>query len=206
MWKKLVSCTCALMCACLIPTVSFAADGTPVLSGESEACALTKIYYYQPLSDGGSGNYSIRSDSVYCTVTERITDDGGDCYRVADSTPLSDTSLFRRKSEINIGANYVRQISATDRENENATGSNFCLKLTKDYSGQDTVIEFQNTYTALQDATLQVYSAANPKDLREMTIRKGAQFTAVSRISLNDRTTSVSNYPVETLKDARGTK
>ncbi|WP_368236756.1 hypothetical protein, partial [Anaerotruncus rubiinfantis] len=62
------------------------------------------------------------------------------------------------------------------------------------------------TYTALQDATLQVYSAANPKDLREMTIRKGAQFTAVSRISLNDRTTSVSNYPVETLKDARGTK
>lgn len=196
MLRKLSGFLLSLICVCSLAVSASAAE--PAVKTESTAAAITKIYDYQPLAGGRIG--PISTDALICTVTERICDDKGNYYVLADSTPLHDSSLFSAKTKITTGAGIVRTIQpAADPEEKNRSA--FRLGLSKDYSGQHETIAFTAAYTAKQDTILNVKLVKGDiADTQELPIQKGAIITANCKLILNSDTISVTNYTQSHIK------
>lgn len=195
MYRKLSGFVLSLVCVCgLAITVSAATE--PAVTTESSATAITKIYEYQPLASGKSGVVS--SDALVCTVTERIYDAKGNFYLLENSSPLHDSSLFSRRTDVLTGAGVVRSITPIADPGENDCSA-FRIALTKEYSGQQEVLAFTNTYTAKEDTVLTVKPVRGGASV-ELLVKKGAKIISNGKLILNADTISVTNYTEARLK------
>ena len=195
MYRKLSGFVLSLVCVCgLAITVSAATE--PAVTTESSATAITKIYEYQPLASGKSGVVS--SDALVCTVTERIYDAKGNFYLLENSSPLHDSSLFSRRTDVLTGAGVVRSITPIADPGENDRSA-FRIALTKEYSGQQEVLAFTNTYTAKEDTVLTVKPVRGGAS-EELLVKKGAKIISNGKLLLNADTISVTNYTEARLK------
>ncbi len=191
--KFIRSCATALLCACLLSGTAYAEGTTPTLSKDCETSAVTKIYSYVPLAVNTGFT---KSDEVYCMVTERIYDNSGNVYILSDSAPFSDSSLFRKKTTVTVGANYVRKVTPAEYSKDGFSGSSFRIALDRSYSGQHAVIGFENRYTALSDVVLQVFPANGGQEIG-LLMKAGTEFTSVSKLVLSEKATLVTAYPDE---------
>ena len=192
MLRRILTLLLSAACVGLLSVSAFAAD-TPVLSGESSAMAGASLYNYKPFAAGTGAR---AKDVAYCAVTERVRDDNGNCYIVQDSAPLSNTSLFRRKINVEIGADVVDKIAladADDAKNEFA-GTSYAITLESDYYGQHAVIAFETVYTAKEDAVLTVAPLLGG-ETQELAVQKGAQITCISRVTLSEDAVLATSYP-----------
>lgn len=200
MYRKLSGLLLSVACVCTL-TVS-AAAAAPAIKTESTATAITKIYDYQPLATGKSGLVS--TDALICTASERLCDSQGKYYRLVDSTPLHDRTLFSTKTEVNTGAGIVRTIQPiADPAEQNRSA--FRIALTKEYSGQLATIDFTASYTAKQDTILNVRPVGGDvSEVQELPVSKGAKIFASSKLILNADTIAVSNYTQAHMKERLG--
>lgn len=195
MYRKLSGFVLSLVCVCgLAITVSAASE--PAVTTESSAAAITKIYEYQPLASGKSG--AVSSDALVCTVTERIYDAKGNFYLLEDSSPLNDSNLFSRRTDVLTGAGVVRSITPVADPDGNERSA-FRIALTKEYSGQQEVLAFTNTYTAKEDTVLTVKPVRGGASV-ELLVKKGAKIISNGKLILNADTISVTNYTEARLK------
>lgn len=195
MYRKLSGFVLSLVCVCgLAITVSAASE--PAVTTESSAAAITKIYEYQPLASGKSG--AVSSDALVCTVTERIYDAKGSFYLLEDSSPLNDSNLFSRRTDVLTGAGVVRSITPVADPDGNERSA-FRIALTKEYSGQQEVLAFTNTYTAKEDTVLTVKPVRGGASV-ELLVKKGAKIISNGKLILNADTISVTNYTEARLK------
>ena len=195
MYRKLSGFVLSLVCVCgLAITVSAASE--PAVTTESSAAAITKIYEYQPLASGKSG--AVSSDALVCTVTERIYDAKGSFYLLEDRSPLNDSNLFSRRTDVLTGAGVVRSITPVADPDGNERSA-FRIALTKEYSGQQEVLAFTNTYTAKEDTVLTVKPVRGGASV-ELLVKKGAKIISNGKLILNADTISVTNYTEARLK------
>lgn len=195
MYRKLSGFLLSLVCVCGLATSVSAASG-PAVTAESSATAITKIYEYQPLASGRSGPVS--SDALVCTVTERVYDAKGNFYLLEDSSPLHNSSLFSSRTNVTSGAGIIRSITPV-ADPEGHARSAFCIALTKEYSGQQEIVAFTNTYTAKEDTVLTVKPVRGGTSV-ELPVKKGAKIVSNCKLVLNADTISVTNYTEARLK------
>lgn len=195
MYRKLSGFVLSLVCVCgLAITVSAASE--PAVTTESSAAAITKIYEYQPLASGKSG--AVSSDALVCTVTERIYDAKGNFYLLENSSSLNDSNLFSRRTDVLTGAGVVRSITPVADPDGNERSA-FRIALTKEYSGQQEVLAFTNTYTAKENTVLTVKPVRGGASV-ELFVKKGAKIISNGKLILNADTISVTNYTEARLK------
>ena len=85
MRQKLLSVLLAVLVVCGIAIPAYAAE-SPVLSKECKVLSNTVIYNYVMLAAPYSRG--VKGDAVYCRIVDRVRDDDGNAYQVADSAQL----------------------------------------------------------------------------------------------------------------------
>ena len=193
MRQKLLSVLLAVLVVCGIAIPAYAAE-SPVLSKECKVLSNTVIYNYVMLAAPYSRG--VKGDAVYCRIVDRVRDDDGNAYQVADSAQLRDTTQFNKRIRTTTGGGLVWTITRENYDKDGFQGSSFCVKLRPEATDGQSVIEFESIYTARQDTVLDVIpTGGDAEHPVQLTVKKGAKITTACRLNINEETMKVTNYP-----------
>lgn len=194
----------ALVAAACVLTTGTTAFASPLRLEQTVTAAAATIYDYQPLIYDALHRRSHYGNTIYCSAQERLCGQDGQIYRLADSSPLSDTSLFRTKIQLLINAPAVDTLMLAKEEQGYPGRTSFILTLEDDWLYQDVMVKFQVTFTALQDTVLSVLpTGANAPTPQQMQVNKGEQIAVQYTVHISDEDLFIGNYDGDTLPPAR---
>ncbi len=200
MRKRWIAVTLATICAFSSNSFAFAAN---LQLKEGSTTAAATIYDYQPLIFDAAGRARY-GNTIYCSAQERLYGNDGKIYRLADASPLSDSSQFRSKIQLLTNAPAVKTLKLAKDEQKNQNFTSFVITLADDWLYQDVLIKFQVTYTALKDTSLSVLpTGASSASPMEMKVGDKEKIVVEYTVNIADDALFTGNYDDYELRSAR---
>lgn len=193
MKRSVLACALALACALSLAAPALAADKAPVLSGDSSAAAVAKVYEYDPHRYIANGN-SVFGNTLTVAAAERVYDDFGKLWRVTDSSAFYDSTAFLCSIKTTANAMNARSIRQSDEPIVGA-GACFVVTLSDDAMYDNAGLGFTVTYTARKNVALPVKPlGANQSTASELTVKNGAKIAVDYTLRITEDTLFPSAY------------